>query len=121
MHAEVERELARLRHAMRDLNKNVQKLSDVNNELVAFNHSFGTFCTAINLQKTCVEFPLPSPPPKKAAAAPSSNSAPVLSIGELVKASNISVIHAKDILQTLMKLEQIKCKREKHGFLYCRS
>ncbi|KAF0704293.1 hypothetical protein AaE_015012, partial [Aphanomyces astaci] len=79
MHAEVERELARLRHAMRDLNKNVQKLSDVNNELVAFNHSFGTFCTAINLQKTCVEFPLPSPPPKKAAAAPSSNSAPVLS------------------------------------------
>ncbi|ETV96274.1 hypothetical protein H310_10447 [Aphanomyces invadans] len=223
MHAEVERELDRLRHAMRDLNKNVQKLSGVNNGLVAFNDSFGTFLTAINLQKTCVEMPVSSPLPKHAtvAVAPPANfnlsgvpapapttlvslptvlptskipvlkiasafppkpsadppplrpkkakkqhapppapvppprsyhwpkgvrsrippkyqSAPELaklervlfvladslrgmSIGELVKASNINVIQAKDILQTLMKLEQIKCKREKHGFLYCRS
>jgi hypothetical protein len=35
------------------------------------------------------------------------------SIGELVKCCGISVIQCKEILQALMKLEQIKRKREK--------
>ncbi|KAF0699660.1 Aste57867_9782 [Aphanomyces stellatus] len=197
---------------MRDLDKNVQKLSGVNNRLVAFNHSFGALLTAITLQKTCVEVPLPSPPPKKvpvivATPAPVPSKASIspvppssattmskipvmkapsalpprsdpprpksklkppkqqqplppprtfhwpkgarakippkyqsasevaklerilfvlgdslrgMSIGELVKTSNIGVIQAKDMLQTLTKLELIKCKREKHGFIYSR-
>ncbi|OQR88871.1 hypothetical protein THRCLA_10052 [Thraustotheca clavata] len=43
-----------------------------------------------------------------------------MSIGDLVKASHVTVIQCKEILQTLMKLEQIKRKREKEGFIYCR-
>ncbi|CAK4622901.1 hypothetical protein LEN26_010484 [Aphanomyces euteiches] len=205
MHAEVEREVGRLRQAIRDLDKNVSKLSRVNNQLVAFNHSFGTLLTAISLQKTCVELPLPSPPPKKVvpfapmpsppvvtAPRPSEPSPPPppvvskipvlvtalppkadrskprskikppkpipprtfkwpmearakippkyqpppelaklervlfilgdslrgMSIGELVRASNIGVVQAKDMLNTLTKIEMVKCKREKQGFVY---
>ncbi|CAI5716815.1 unnamed protein product [Peronospora destructor] len=41
-----------------------------------------------------------------------------ISISDLVKHSGLPVIRCKEILQTLMKLDIIKRKREKSGFVY---
>ncbi|OQR95990.1 hypothetical protein ACHHYP_17381 [Achlya hypogyna] len=188
MHPEIEREMRRIRNAMRALDANVKKLAVVNNHVVAFNGRFGGLMTGISLQQACIAPPpAPSPPPSKipvlvtrsvgpAAEAPAAANAvkkakmipkPVakpkpapprswswpkgvrskipkkyqtpaemlkverilfvladslrgMSIGDLVKASHVTVIQCKEILQTLMKLEQIKRKREKEGFIYCR-
>ncbi|EQC37105.1 hypothetical protein SDRG_05332 [Saprolegnia diclina VS20] len=183
MQPEIEREMRRIRNAMRALDANVKKLAAVNNHIVTFNSRFGGLMTGISLQQSCIEppkkkapppskipvlapvmsasptTPTDAPRPKKAAkSAPKpppsrtwnwpkgvrskipkkyqtpsemnkverilfvlADSLRGMAIGDLVKATQVTVIQCKEILQTLMKLEQIKRKREKEGFIYCRA